>query len=133
MIYVDEEIKRGLGYHQLNLYFPIKIDEAKIEKEAEEKRQQQLRAMEEYEKRKPMLVEKMNGSSGKQVNIDLSTMVKNGEFESNYVNGLLTMNAKEAHKANYFATPQKFNAPLKINVRAMTDGSDIRIRYGNGR
>jgi len=39
MIYVDEEIKRGLGYHQLNLYFPIKIDEEKIERETEEKRQ----------------------------------------------------------------------------------------------
>jgi len=25
MIYVDDEIKKGLGYHQLNLYFPIKL------------------------------------------------------------------------------------------------------------
>ena len=24
MIYVDDEIKEGLGYHQLNLYAPIK-------------------------------------------------------------------------------------------------------------
>jgi len=31
MIYVDEEIKKGLGYHQLNLYFPIKLDESKFE------------------------------------------------------------------------------------------------------
>ena len=30
MIYVDEEIKKGLGYHQLNLYFPIKLDETKL-------------------------------------------------------------------------------------------------------
>ena len=28
MIYVDDEIKSGLGYHQLNLYFPIKLDNA---------------------------------------------------------------------------------------------------------
>jgi len=26
MIYVDEEIKAGLGYHQLNLYFPVKLN-----------------------------------------------------------------------------------------------------------
>lgn len=25
MIYVDEEIKKGLGYHQMNLYLPIKL------------------------------------------------------------------------------------------------------------
>ena len=25
MIYVDDEIKEGLGYHQLNLYVPVKI------------------------------------------------------------------------------------------------------------
>jgi len=30
MIYVDETIKKGLGYHQLNLYFPIKLDETKL-------------------------------------------------------------------------------------------------------
>jgi len=46
---------------------------------------------------------------------------------------LLTMKAEEAMKVNYYATPQKFNAPLKINLRAMTDGNDIRIRYGSGR
>ena len=27
MIYIDEEIKQGLGYHQLNLYAPIKLRE----------------------------------------------------------------------------------------------------------
>lgn len=27
MIYVDEEIKKGLGYHQMNLYTPIKLKE----------------------------------------------------------------------------------------------------------
>jgi len=27
MIYVDEEIQKGLGYHQLNLYLPIKLKE----------------------------------------------------------------------------------------------------------
>lgn len=27
MIYVDDEIKRGLGYHQMNLYAPIKLKE----------------------------------------------------------------------------------------------------------
>ena len=25
MIYVDDEIKEGLGYHQMNLYIPIKL------------------------------------------------------------------------------------------------------------
>ncbi len=25
MIYVDDEIKEGLGYHQMNLYTPIKL------------------------------------------------------------------------------------------------------------
>ena len=27
MIYVDDEIKEGLGYHQMNLYAPIKLRE----------------------------------------------------------------------------------------------------------
>ncbi len=27
MIYVDDEIKRGLGYHQMNLYAPVKLKE----------------------------------------------------------------------------------------------------------
>jgi len=27
MIYVDDEIKKGLGYHQMNLYLPIKLKE----------------------------------------------------------------------------------------------------------
>ena len=29
MIYVDDEIKEGLGYHQMNLYVPIKLRETK--------------------------------------------------------------------------------------------------------
>lgn len=29
MIYVDDEIKEGLGYHQMNLYAPIKLKESK--------------------------------------------------------------------------------------------------------
>jgi hypothetical protein len=28
MIYVDNDIKEGLGYHQMNLYAPIKLKEA---------------------------------------------------------------------------------------------------------
>ncbi|MDD4495739.1 MAG: hypothetical protein PHV32_15615 [Eubacteriales bacterium] len=27
MIYVDDEIKKGLGYHQMSLYAPIKLKE----------------------------------------------------------------------------------------------------------
>ena len=30
MIYVDEEIKEGLGYHQMNLYTPIKLKKDSI-------------------------------------------------------------------------------------------------------
>lgn len=29
MMYVDEEIKKGLGYHQMNLYTPVKLSEGK--------------------------------------------------------------------------------------------------------
>ena len=29
MIYVDDEIKKGLGYHQMNLYLPVKLKEAR--------------------------------------------------------------------------------------------------------
>jgi hypothetical protein len=29
MIYVDDEIKEGLGYHQMNLYAPIKLQREK--------------------------------------------------------------------------------------------------------
>ena len=29
MIYVDDEIQKGLGYHQMNLYLPIKLGESK--------------------------------------------------------------------------------------------------------
>ena len=34
MIYVDDEIKEGLGYHQMNLYVPIKLREKSKEIEA---------------------------------------------------------------------------------------------------
>lgn len=30
MIYVDDEIKEGLGYHQMNLYAPIKLKETRL-------------------------------------------------------------------------------------------------------
>lgn len=29
MIYVDDEIKKGLGYHQMNLYTPIKLKDSR--------------------------------------------------------------------------------------------------------
>ena len=29
MMYVDEEIKKGLGYHQMNFYTPVKLSEGK--------------------------------------------------------------------------------------------------------
>ena len=31
MIYEDDEIKEGLGYHQMNLYAPIKLKRANME------------------------------------------------------------------------------------------------------
>ena len=67
---------------------------------------------------------------GKTVDVDLATMEKRGDFELNYKSGL--MEIKMDGDMNSMATTQKFTAPLKIELRAKTDSTNIRLKYAKG-
>jgi len=56
-------------------------------------------------------------------------MVKHGELELAYENGLMLMKAEGY--SNGMRTTQQFKLPLKIEVRAKTDG-EIHVKYENG-
>ena len=96
-------------------------------KEIVEERQ---RRAEEWEREKLVLIERIKNITNDAVNINLAVMVKNGGFESNYTNGLLTMSIDDDKGS--FTTPQTYSLPLKITLRAKTDSTNIRINYGNG-
>ena len=65
--------------------------------------------------------------------IDLSSLIKCGEVDVKYENGLMTMEA--AGDKNYMSTEREFGLPLKINLRARNDNAvkpNVRIKYGKG-
>jgi len=102
---------------------------------SEEKR----KAAEDSKKLRDVFIEQMNNLAprGEAVNIDLTTMVKQGleNFEAGlglrYENGLMVIT--EINKASRMATPREFKAPLKIELRAKTDSTNIRLHYSIGR
>lgn len=80
-------------------------------------------------------IEKLNTaekcfSQCKSTEIDLTAMVKSGESDLSYKNGLMEM--KVDGDCNGMGTPQQFKTPLKIAARLKTDGNDFRIRYAKG-
>jgi len=69
-------------------------------------------------------------SRGKAVDIDLTAMIKQGDIDLRYENGLMIMNASS--NTNSMLTPQNFTMPLKIEMRAKTEIDNIRIDYHKG-
>jgi len=125
-----EEVREKVA--ETKMYF-----EELDKKEEEEKRILAEKVAEEQEKIKPTLVEKLNklNTSGKPVNVDLLAMqpLDGMDMKVWHENGLMKMNVDEARRVNFMATPQKFKAPLKIELRAMTSNNDIRIKFGEAR
>ncbi len=72
-------------------------------------------------------------SHGKTFEIDLAEMTKRGDLELKYENGTMVM-----RKAGFdgfvsgMETPRQFSVPLKIELRAKTDSTDIVLRYAKG-
>jgi hypothetical protein len=91
------------------------------------KRSAERKAAEESEKAKPALIEALNNlvPRGESVDIDLSAIVSGSGIT--YANGLLTL----AQNAD-MATPQSFEVPLKMEIRAKLDGYLLFIKYGKG-
>jgi len=72
-------------------------------------------------------------SRGKTTDIDLATLVKEGDFaDLRYADGLLIMKVDGYEGNGKMKTPQQFNAPLKIELRAKTDSTDITMQYAKG-
>jgi len=63
----------------------------------------------------------------KPVDIDLAAMIKLNTIDLRYENGMMVMKA-EGDK-NGMLTSETFAAPLRIEMRAKTDGNSIRMRY----
>jgi len=64
------------------------------------------------------------------VNVDLSQMETHGDFELRLAGGMPEMKM-EGDKCR-MVTPQQFTAPLKIELRAKTDSTNIRMNYAQG-
>ena len=68
---------------------------------------------------------------GVAADINLTTMVRNGDIFSGYNNGCVEISSHDDRKG--MATPQTFTAPLKIELCAKVEGLNIQIQYGKGR
>ena len=77
----------------------------------------------------------MSDQKNVPVEIDLRTMIPDGEavkdgLELNYTSdGLMVIYAPTSGNG-LVGTPQKFTAPIKIELRAKTDSTNLRIYYG---
>ena len=75
-------------------------------------------------------------SQGESVDIDLTTMIRYENdtgffFDVTYSNGLMAIRA-DGENHGGMATPRQFSCPLKIELRAKTNDTNITIKYGNG-
>ena len=72
---------------------------------------------------------------GRTADIDLTTMIKHenqndGNMDVSYSDGLMTI--KSHSMWHSVSTPQNFSAPLKIELRAKTDSTNIRVGFRSG-
>jgi len=67
---------------------------------------------------------------GTPVNIDLKTMTLQSDLLHHYSGDLLVMENGGGDRS--MVTKETFTGPIKINLRAKTNGSDIRIYYQKG-
>jgi len=74
---------------------------------------------------------KDSASRGKPVEIDLTSMVKEDNVNLKYKDGAMVIKVeKGVGDMINMETPQQFSGPVKIELRAKTDSSDIIIGYG---
>jgi len=69
---------------------------------------------------------------GEPIEIDLTAMVKNGEFDLKYTDGLMEIRAEGRYDGAQMVTPRQFGLPLKIEMRAETNNTDINLEYAKG-
>ena len=65
---------------------------------------------------------------GKTTEVNLETMIKKDDFELNFIDGKMVMKSTRDYH-NGMVTSQQFKCPMKIELRAMTDKTDIIINY----
>jgi len=66
------------------------------------------------------------------INFDLESLVKTGEFDVKYSGGLMEITALGLYDAASMTTPTEFSLPIKIELRAKTNKTDINIDFGKG-
>ena len=95
-------------------------------------------AIKEIEKPTEGQLEKLNTaeklfSRHKPMEIDLTTMEKNGELDLQHANGLMTLTTAEGVFSG-MVTPQQFKLPLKIQLRAKINNERGRltVKYASG-
>ena len=74
---------------------------------------------------------------GKSTNIDLTSLIKHDKDQDlKYTDGVMIIKSEKSdhpwENVIGMATPQKFNCPLKIELRVKSDNGDISIHYANG-
>jgi len=87
------------------------------------------------EKGKKALVEYESAITNKQPeDIDLTTMTESGSIDVKYIDGKMSIyNNTGDESANCgMVTPKWFNGPVKIELRAKTDSTNIRLYYCYG-
>ena len=90
----------------------------------------QIKTLTNAEKEKIEKSIKKSVLSGTTENIDLTTLI-NKDAEASYADGVLSIKSNNDFK-NGMLTPKKYKLPLKINLRAKTDETDIILRFGEG-
>jgi len=97
-----------------------------------------IRELDKFTEEAGTALENLEKSAGKPVEIELTSMVQNNFgpntewfFEAKHKDGVMII---KAEKDNHYmmTTPQHFNCPLKIELRAKTDDAEIRLKYARG-
>jgi len=74
-----------------------------------------------------------SASCGNSVDVELTTMIQEGEFdELRFADGMMIMKVDGYEGKGKMTTPQQFKVPLKIELRAKTDSTDITLLYAKG-
>jgi len=86
----------------------------------------------QIEQTEAYLLEMEANKRGNSRDSNLKELIKHGEFDLKFADGLMEMKAPGLYEAAKMATPQEFTLPLKIELRAKTNHSDIDIEYAKG-
>jgi DNA-binding transcriptional MerR regulator len=64
--------------------------------------------------------------------IDLTSMTKTNEIDTRFENGMLIMHKDGDNGSRSMITREAFTGPVKIELRAKTDDTNIRLQYHHG-